>query len=206
MTDDIDQLDDARPLWPREYRTAETLDVRYPDRIVEVIAVPYDEETVVPYKGRAVIESFAPGAFEGSERRANRVNAYRHHDRTGHVGRCRALYPNRKEGLVAEIRIAQGPLGDETLDYCADRMLDASIEFAVGPEHQQWSEDRSRRRIVKAWLGHIALIPEPAYEGANVLAVRSVSAPSAEVVLPPVPTPNLDQVRLWQLQERYATR
>ena len=46
------------------------------------------------------------------------------------------------------------------------------------PGGEVW-ETRSRRRLTKAWLGHIAMVPDPAYETANVLAVRSQAAHNA---------------------------
>ena len=40
------------------------------------------------------------------------------------------------------------------------------------PGGEEWSEDRSLRRITKAWLHHLALTADPAYDGARVLEVR----------------------------------
>ena len=64
---------------------------------------------------------------------------------------------------------------------------------------EHW-ESRDRVRIRKAWLGHVALVPEPAYEGARVLAVRN----AAELEGERPATPNLDEVRAWRLAEQYA--
>ena len=187
------------PLAPIEFRTAETLDVRFPDRTIELVAVPYDEECVAEHRGRLIIETIAPGAFDGVERRANRVKVNRDHDRERSVGRAVALHPTRPEGLVSELRIARTPLGDETLELAADGVLDASVGFAVFPGHDEWSEDRSRRRCTKCWLSHIAMVAEPAYESANILAVRHVTATP-----PDSDTPNLDAIRLAQLTERFV--
>jgi phage head maturation protease len=83
-------------------------------------------------------------------------------------------------------------LGDETLQLADDGVLGASVGMAVRPADQVWSAGRSRRRIAKAFLDHIALVPNPAYQGAEVLAVRSqVQAPSFEA---PPATPYLDEV------------
>ena len=69
MSDDVLAFE-RPPLAPIEFRTAETLDVRFPDRTIELVAVPYDEECVVEHRGRLIIETIAPGAFDGVERRA----------------------------------------------------------------------------------------------------------------------------------------
>ena len=193
------------PPAPLEFRYAETLDVRFPDRTIEVVAVPYDEETVVDHRGRPVIETIAPGSFDGIERRANRVKVNRDHDRNRTVGRAIAFHTGRSEGLVAELRIGRGALGDETLEYAADGILDASIGFAPFPGHEHWAENRQRRRITKAWLGHIAMVPEPAYDGAQVLAVRHLVSDVAVAAHPSatVATPNLDRLRDILLEEKY---
>jgi hypothetical protein len=65
---------------------------------------------------------------------------------------------------------------------------------------EQW-EGRSRRRITRAWLGHVAFVPEPAYEGARVLAVRSQTLTDAPGGMH---RPNLDIVRAWKLQDEYS--
>jgi HK97 family phage prohead protease len=183
---------------PLEYRRAGTLEVRHPERTIELVAVPYDEETLVPWRGRMIRETVAPGAFAGVERRANRVKVNRAHEVEEVLGRALALHPERPEGLVAELRISRGPKGDEVLELASDGALDASVGFAPMPGGEQWAPDRSGRRITRAYLGHIALTADPAYDGARVLAVRSsglaVPAPS------PVATPNLDRI----LAERRA--
>lgn len=185
---------------PLEYRRAGALEVRHPDRTIELVAVPYDEETLVPWRGRMIREAVAPGAFAGVERRANRVKVNRAHDVEEVLGRALALYPNRPEGLVAELRISRGPKGDEVLELASDGALDASVGFAPMPGGEQWAPDRSARRITRAYLGHIALTADPAYDGARVLAVRSAPASYTLPAAARVPTPNLDRI----LTERRA--
>ena len=51
-------------------------------------------------------EIVARGAFEGIQRRANRIKVYRdHHDERSVVGRTLVLHPSREEGLVSEVKI-----------------------------------------------------------------------------------------------------
>jgi HK97 family phage prohead protease len=198
-------------LAPIETRTAAVTDVRYPERIIELIAVPYNEWAVVDYKGRLIEETFNPGAFGNIQNRANRFLFNLEHDTNRVVGRVQALHPDRPEGLVAEIRVRRGAEGDQVLDDADDGMIGASVGFGVQPEHQRW-ETRSRRRIMKAFLDHIAGTFTPAYVGAQTLAVRS-GTPSVEPVAEgtprPVPvggTPNLDGIYLARLVAQYGSR
>ena len=172
--DQMAEYAESVALRPLETRSAELVDVRGPERIVEIIAAPYDVDAPIQRNGRWLVESFAPDAFRGIEQRPNRVKVNRDHDVARTCGRAVALHPSRAEGLVAELRISKTALGDETLELAADGVLDASVGFR--PWHQGgeiWSENRTRRRVARAFLGHIALVPDPAYEGANVLDVRS---------------------------------
>ena len=121
-------------------------------------------------------KSSSRGAFDGIQKRPGRIKANRDHDDRRVVGKALSLHPDSDQGLVAEIKISNTELGQETLILADDGVLDVSAGFMPysrpgEPPAERW-ENRSRRRIQKAWLGHIALVPEPAYEGARVLAVR----------------------------------
>ena len=113
------------------------------------------------------------------------------------VGRAVAFHPDADQGLVAECRIAQTPLGDETLQLADEEIPDAPAGFAL-PMEQRW-EERSLRRIVKAFLSHIALTPTPPTPTPR----SSPSGPCPETPVGPVDTPNLDQIRAWRLQAAY---
>lgn len=189
--------DDERPAGQLWQRTAEVVGVSFPNRMIELVVIPYERPTVVGWKGRSVEEIISRGAFDGIERRANRIRVNRDHLLTRTVGRATAFHPSRDEGLVAEVRIAKTELGEETLTLADDGCLDASAGFLpMGDDGQRW-ETRSRYRITKGWLGHIALTPDPAYDDARVLAVRSRADDA-----PASGTPNLDQVRAWRLDDR----
>ena len=116
-------------------------------------------------------EIITRGAFDGIQRRVNRIKVNRDHDERRIVGRAVAIHPDREEGLVAELKISSTELGEETLTLADDGVLDASAGYLPLPGGEKWLT-RSSVRILKGWLGHIALVPEPAYEGARVLAVR----------------------------------
>jgi HK97 family phage prohead protease len=181
-------------------RSVSELGVDYPRRTIELVVMPYDTETVVdqPY-GRMVFESVAPGAFDGIQRRVDRIRVNRDHDIERTIGRTIALHASRKEGLVAELRIARTPLGDETLSLADEGCLDASAAVRPLGDGMEWSRARDRVRLTKLWLEHIAMTPQPAYETANVLAVRNAMEPATPVGA----RPNLERVRAELLAARY---
>lgn len=194
----MSEQDAGRPAGELWHRDAQLTGVSFAERTIELIVIPYDAEALVGWDGRMVTETIARGAFDGIERRANRVRANRDHVLERTVGRAVALHPGRDEGLVAEIRIARTDLGDETLTLADDGCLDASAGFLPMPGGMQW-EGRDAYTVTKAWLGHIALTPEPAYETARVLAVRHATA------VTPAPlsaTPRLDEWRALVAADR----
>jgi HK97 family phage prohead protease len=189
-----------KPPGELRFRQATQLGVSFPDRTIELVVMPYETETIVEHQGRMVWEIISRGAFDGIERRSNRIRVNRDHDLTRTVGRAVALHPSRQEGLVAELKIARTPLGDETLTLADEEILDASAGFLPMPGGERW-EQRDRVRMTRCWLGHIAMTPDPAYETARVLAVRHAD-PVTEPARPP--TPNLDIVRGWRLEDAYS--
>lgn len=190
-----------------EWRSAPgELEVRFTDRIIEMLAVPYDETTVVEYprgSGRLIEEEVAAGAFAGLETRPNRVRANRDHDISRVFGRVIRAVTDAKEGLILSVRAATTPLGDETLTLADEGVLEPSVGMAVRPSDQEWTQGRKHRRILRSFLDHQAMVPNPAYLGAGVLAVRheelSIAAPA-----PIVATPNLDAVLAFLEQSRNA--
>jgi HK97 family phage prohead protease len=186
-----------QPTGPLELRSARLENVSFPQRTIDVMVMPYEEETLVEHQGRMIKEVVSRGAFDGIQRRPNRIKAYRDHDERKPVGKAVSLH-ERDDGLLARLKISRTELGEETLILADDGVLDASAGFLPMPGGEKWLT-RSSHRIEKAWLGHIALVPEAAYEGAQVLAVRHRPAQAAT----DASTPNLDQVRDWLLEDRY---
>jgi HK97 family phage prohead protease len=191
--------DQEQPTGQLEYRAAQQIGVSFPDRTIELIVMPYETEAAVAYQGRMIREVVSAGAFDGIERRANRVRVNRDHDVTRTVGRAVRFWPSRDEGLVAEVRIARTQLGDETLALADEEILDASAGFLPMPGGESW-HGRTLRRLTKLWLGHIAMTPDPAFETARVLAVRSAERETEAEEQ----TPNLNQVRAWLYESRYS--
>lgn len=179
---------------PVEFRSATVADTRVDQRIIELIAVPYEESTQVIYREDVWNEVFTRGAFDGIESRQGRVPANRDHDMTRLVGKVVDWWPERSEGLVAEIRIAKSDLGNETLSLAEEDMLSASIGFGVRGRDQVLDKGNRVRRINRAFVDHLAFVAQPAYEGAKVLARRNEDAPPDAATLPRLNTPDLDDL------------
>ena len=176
-----------------EIRTAQLIGVRHPERIIDLIAVPYDEEARVRHQGRLIVETVAPGAFAGV---SSPVKVNMAHDYERPIGRVAAFHPNDLRGLRTEVRVVNTRDGDDVLELAAEDLLSASVGFMPLAGGEQYTNDRARRRITRAMLDHIALTGDPAYQGAKVLAVRAGAGDERPAA---VATPNLDRIRLERL-------
>jgi HK97 family phage prohead protease len=183
-----------------EIREAQLAGVSFPKRLIDLVVMPYETETPVVHRGKAVTEIVSRGAFGNIQNRSSRVKVNRDHDLRQVIGRALTFHPSRKEGLVAEIKVSRTELGEETLVLADDGVLDASAGFTIKdePNAEVW-ETQTRHRRNSIWLHHIALTPDPAYETASVLAVRRAPEPLlVEVSM----TPNLDRVRIEELRRQ----
>lgn len=198
----------TEPKAPIETRSATVGDVSFPERRIDVLAVPYGQEATVEYRGELWNESFERGSFDGVERRPNRIKAYRDHDpdpsrgasTRGLIGRVVSLSPDREDGLMGSVRIAKTPLGDETLTLADEGILGVSVGFAVRGRDQVLDRMTRQRKIRRAFLDHLAFPDNGAYEGAQVVGVRRERAKAAE--LPRLETPRLDEVVAWMESRR----
>lgn len=172
---DLQLLEDrVHPAAPVELRHASVADVSFPQRTIEVVAAPYGQEALVEYEGETWLEHFERGAFAGVEARPDRVKANRDHDNTRLVGKAIG-FSDREDGLAGAFRIAKTPLGDETLTLASEEMLGASVGFASRRSDQVFDRSTRSRSIKRAFLDHLAFVPDSAYEGARVLGVRGRS-------------------------------
>lgn len=196
-----------------ELRSAELVDVSFPKRTIELLVMPYEVEAEdIDYHGRTITEICSRGAYNGVEARTGKIKVNRDHDQHLVCGRSIKFHTSRTDGLVAECKISKSTLGEDTLHDCADGILDVSAGFGlmrrngrtgpVIPDAEVW-ETRSRRRLNHLYLDHIALVPDPAYQGANVLDVRSEGL-TAEREGIPAGTPNLEALQLREWQEKLA--
>jgi phage head maturation protease len=160
------------PNAPVEFRDASVAGVNFDQRIIEVVAVPYEEPSLIEYRGAMWAETFARGAFDGIETRKDQIRVNRNHDKTLTIGKVVRWRPSRSEGLVSEVRIAPTVLGGETLTLAGEDMLSPSVGFAVRGGDQLLDKMSMTRRIRKAFVDHLSFVESPAYAGAKVLAVR----------------------------------
>jgi HK97 family phage prohead protease len=179
------------PNAPIEFRDSSVSGVNFDKRVIEVVAVPYEEPTVIEYRGELWEESFVRGSFDGIETRQDQVRVNRNHDKTMTVGKVVRWWPERTEGLVSEVRVAPTDRGDETLALANEDMLSASVGFAVRGRDQLLDKSSMTRRIRKAFVDHMSFVESPAYVGAKVLAVRDGEGVDDR---PPLHTPNLDEM------------
>lgn len=204
MADDTLSADEIRALESTgmipivETRSVATVsDVNVSERIITVVAVPYEQTTQVPYRGEVWNEMFMRSSFRGMENSTRRVPVTaclqipaENHTGGQLVGRAVQFFPEREEGLVADLKISRTPDGDSTLELAADHALAPSVGFMVKSRlDEQLDRGTRTRRISRAFLDHIAFVGEPAYSGARVLAMRS----DGSVEEQPSATPYLDE-------------
>lgn len=176
----------------RDDATLKDVDIK--QRIVTVLAVPWEQEGEIVWRGDKWNEVFSRGAFNGLEDHAGRVLANRQHTKGLTVGKAVQFDTQDPIGLLARVRIAKTELGDETLALAEEDMIGVSIGYQVKkPSDVVINRQRMLRRVVRGFLDHLSFVESPTWESARVLAVREASSvlPIAE---PPLPlTPTLDE-------------
>lgn len=66
------------------------------------------------------------------------------------------------------------------LGLAAESCLSASAAFGASPRGgKALDRDRRVRRVNSAWLDHVPLVMQPAYSGAEIIAVRSTGCRDA---------------------------
>lgn len=164
-------------------RAATLADVNPSQRIISILAVPYEDPTPVLYDGERWTEVVSRSAFNGFNPSAPKARsvpvsavlkapAYSHED--AHlVGRVISADTNHPDGLLLDTKISKTPVGDEVLTLANDGALHPSIGF-VSQVGSDTEADRSTmtRRVNRAFLDHLTYVPTPAYDGARVLGLR----------------------------------
>lgn len=166
-------------------RSAAIEDVAFGKREITLIAVPYGVEAVVPdWRPQATREKFMGGSFDGIESRMSRITLNRDHSKERVIGGARAINTKDAKGLITTFKVSNTPLGDESLQLAADGVLFGSIEF--GARSQDAAIKDGVMTFYRAFLRHVGLTPDPAYEGADIINVRTGES------IADSPTPNLD--------------
>ena len=177
-----------------EHRHSIVSDVNTRKRLIDIVAVPYDQEADVMWRGDMWHESFDRSAFDGVEDHAGRVQVNREHVKGDTVGKIVAADPKFPEGLFGRVKVYSTLRGDETLTLADEGGVFPSIGFRVNSFADQRIDKRSMtRRIMRAFWDHQAFVEDPAYVGAGVLAVRAGKSGLTVAETPLPETPNLDE-------------
>ena len=177
-----------------EHRSSTLQDVNKKLRLIDLIAVPWEQEADVVWRGEVWHESFDRHAFDGIQDHAGRVAVNREHTKGDTIGRVVNFDPAHDNGLFARVKVAATHRGDETLALAEEGMAFPSVGFRVKGFGDMKIDKRAKvRRIMKGFLDHLSMVEDPAYVGAEVLAVRAGQSGLVVVEQPPLPeTPALD--------------
>lgn len=174
---------DPSETYVRSDAVLEDIDVR--QRLITVLAVPWDQEAEVPWRNEIWREVFRRGAFDGLEDHVGRVRVNREHVKGKTVGKVVFADPQAADGLILRSKIASTPRGDETLALADEDMISASVGYRIKDSADLRLERRTRmREVLRAFLDHLGMVESPAFAGAQVLAVRE-DQPSSTVEPPP---------------------
>lgn len=177
-----------------EHRASTLQDVDKKQRLIDLIIVPYDQEADVVWRGDIWHESHDRNAYRGIEEHAGRVQVNREHVKGDTVGKLVAADPSHPSGLFGRVKIYSTARGDETLTLADEGGAFPSIGFRLNRFADQRIDRRSKtRRILRAFVDHVAFVEDPAYVGAEVLAVRAGQSGLAVAETPLPETPNLDE-------------
>jgi HK97 family phage prohead protease len=134
-------------------------------RIIEGIAVPYNEQGLPggAFAGTPVM--FRPGALTRSlNERSGKVKLIVDHDRTRPIGRL-TKFTDTPTGLNAKFTIARTPAGDAVLAEAADGVRDS---FSVGVAVLDHTVTATGIEVIEARLEEVSLVSFPAFAGATV--------------------------------------
>jgi HK97 family phage prohead protease len=175
-----------------EIRSSSITSVNARQRIIDMIAVPWEQEAEVFVRGESWREVFNRGAFDGIEAHAGRIRVNREHVYGDTVGKV-VRFEDATEGELAQVKVAETLRGDETLALAEEDMISASVGYRVKrPSDVQMNRRTRMRRVMRAFIDHLAMVEAPAYAGAQVLAVRAEPSGLQVAELVP-PTPALDE-------------
>jgi len=149
-------------------------DIDFTQRIIDMIAVPWETEARVFWRGDWWTEVIQRGAFAGSATRAGRIRANREHVKGDTVGKLVELDPTDERGLFVRVKVVRGPKGDELLYLAEEDMVSGSIGYRTNKGSDVILDHKSMtRRVVDGFLDHLGFVEDPAFRDAQVLAVRA---------------------------------
>jgi HK97 family phage prohead protease len=167
--------------------------VSFKDRMIDVMAAPWDEPAQVSWRGQTWREIFLRGAFDEAVNNAVRIPVNREHvygDTVGRVVRLR----NADNGLLATVKVAKTPRGDDTLQLASEGVLSPSVGWFAQKMSDVILDKRSMvRRVRRAFLEHMAMVEVPAFRSAHTVSVHDDFTPHPAAGLQPLVTPALDE-------------
>jgi HK97 family phage prohead protease len=171
-------------------------DVDFKERIIDVIAVPWDQEAEIHWRNEIWREVFERKAFNEAVQKSVRIPVNREHIRGDTVGRIVNMDASDARGLLASVRVARTPRGDDTLQLASEGMLGGSIGYFVRKPSDVALDRRSMlRRVRRAFLEHLSMVESPAFAGAETVAVRDELTAHLAAGERPLITPSLDEWR-----------
>jgi HK97 family phage prohead protease len=176
-------------------RAATVQDVDTRQRLIDVLAVPWDEPGQVFWRGEVWNEVFHRGAFDGVQERTGRIRVNREHTKGATVGKIVALDPKAENGLTAQVKIVKSPAGDEIMALADEDATSVSIGYRANkPSDVQLDKPAKTRHVHAAFLDHLSFVEDPTWDSAQVLSVRE--GPNGLAVADgPLPlTPALDAI------------
>jgi HK97 family phage prohead protease len=194
-----DSNSNGKPVLQRTFKAE--LELRE-GRILEGCCVPYGEAAKVQdligpdTLGPPYYELFEPGAFRKQLRAADKLELnYEHRDDlASSIGVCRELL-EQSSGLYGVFQLHRGPFGDQALELVRSGVLwGFSVDFEDQFRHWQRTPENTVVRQ-NCRLRHVALTRSPAYQGAQVLAMRSRAELEAAFELPHVDDEQLERLR-----------
>lgn len=139
---------------------------------LEGLCVPYNDPT---RRAGPDPEVFRPGAFASAASAAAKIRLTEYHpgSDTGRrpIGVATA-FEERAAGLFGKFRFYNTPQGRAAWENAREGTYGG---LSVGFVADRDVKTSAGREILSARLHHVALVDEPAYEGARVLAVRAAS-------------------------------
>ncbi len=170
-------------------------DVNFKDRTIDVIAVPWDEAADVEWRGQVWREVFERSSLDEAAREKVRIPVNRQHNRADTVGRIISVDPKgHQRGALASVKVARTARGDETLQLASEGMLGASVGYFVRKMSDVLILRRDMtRRVQRAFLDHLSMVEDPAYKGAETVAVHDLWTPHPAAGEQPLRTPALDE-------------
>lgn len=174
----------AQTWYPCEFRT----EALATERLLTAVVVPYGETSrMVPYPQG---ERFIAGAFRQSaaaKTGARRpVLLFRAHDHSRAIGKAEA-WRDSDSHLEGDFRIATGLLGDQIIDEVQQGLL-PQVSVGFRAIRQRRGADGARE-VLEAAILEASLAPLGAYEGAEVMALRTPADPAETQALLVLPAP-----------------